>query len=298
MGCTSARCRAIGSTTTKGRTTAAVTDPVRHRHPDAPPRSVYQREADVFPDLEGWIAELFHPANLDATCSQLVSFTNSKPDTVKAAKAHHVLRQCDLALRRYRATPEQGANGEAVGQWINGATAKEATAQQRLRELRHHDEVARFTAEQVRDLVGRVGATVDQFARADPANRAGLYQQLGIDLIYKPTGRLVLATADLGRHTDGVGGGLEPPPSLSTLGPQRPNAISTGSSSTTSGGLTCTSVDSMQLGATPSKPVEEPRLSEFVAGRIRYSKDSLAAVPSAPVAEFLAGLTAFAEPCR
>jgi len=105
---------------------------------------------------------------------------------------------------------EQGANPEAVTQWINGATAKKTAAQQRLREMRHHDDVARFTAEQVRDLVGRVGAIVDQFAEADPADRAGLYQELGIDLLYKPTERLVLASADLRWHIEGVGGGTGP----------------------------------------------------------------------------------------
>ena len=123
------------------------------------------------------------------------------------ARAHHAIRECDLALRRYRAALEQGANPETVTQWINGATATKTAAQQRLRELRHHDDVARFTIEQVRDLVTRVGAIVDQFATADPADRAGLYQQLGIDLLYKPTERLVLASADLCRHIEGVGGG-------------------------------------------------------------------------------------------
>jgi hypothetical protein len=49
-------------------------------------------------------------------------------------------------------------------------------------------------------------AFVDQFATADPADRARLYQQLGIDLLYQPTERLVLASADLRWHIEGVGG--------------------------------------------------------------------------------------------
>jgi site-specific DNA recombinase len=77
-------------------------------------------------------------------------------------------------------------------------------------ELRHHDDVARFTIEQVRDLVRRVGAIVQQFAAADPADRAGLYQQLGIDLLYKPTERLVVASVDLCRHIEVSEGDLNP----------------------------------------------------------------------------------------
>jgi hypothetical protein len=171
------------------------------------PKSVNLREADLLPHLDRWIAELFNPANLDTTCAQLVSFTNNQADSNEVARAHHTIRECDLALRRYRAALEQGANPETVTQWINGATATKTAAQQRLRELRHCDDVARYTIEQVRDLVRQVGATVQQFADADPADRAGLYEQLGIDLLYKPTERLVLASADLRWHIEGVGGG-------------------------------------------------------------------------------------------
>ena len=171
------------------------------------PKSVYLRQADLLPPLDRWIAKLFDPANLDTTCAQLVSLTNINANSDEIAKAHQLIRECDLALRRYRAALEQGANPETVGQWINGATAKKATAKRRLQELRQHDHAAQLTATQVRDLVRRVGAIVDEFAAAEPTERAGLYQQLGIELVYQPTRRLVVATADLGRHSEGVGGG-------------------------------------------------------------------------------------------
>lgn len=171
------------------------------------PKSVYLREADLLPPLDRWIAKLFDPANLDTTCAQLVSLTISPANSDEIAKAHHTIRECDLALRRYRAALEQGANPETVGQWINGATAKPAAAKRRVHELRHDDEVATLTAIQVRELVRQVGAIVDAFAAAEPAERAGLYQQLGIQLVYQPTQQLVLATADLSRHSEGVGGG-------------------------------------------------------------------------------------------
>ena len=171
------------------------------------PKSVYLREADLLPNLDGWIATLFDPANLDATCAQLATATNGgDANRPEIARAHHVIRDCDLALRRYRAVLEQGANPETVGKWINGATAKKTAAQQRLRELRQQD-TAHVTAEQVRDLVLRVGAIIDQLATTDPDDRMELYQQLGIELLYQPTERLVVASADLGRRIESVGGG-------------------------------------------------------------------------------------------
>ena len=52
----------------------------------------------------------------------------------------------------------------------------------------------------------RPAATIiDQLATADPPT-AELYQQLGIELVYRPTERLVVASADLGRHIESVGG--------------------------------------------------------------------------------------------
>jgi hypothetical protein len=173
------------------------------------PKAVYLREADLLPHLDGWIAELFDPANLDTTCAQLVSLTSSADaDSAEVAKAHHVLRECDLALRRYRAALEQGANPETVGQWSNGATAKRAAAQQRLRELRHHDGGAAHRATGPRP--GPAGRRHRGAVRHRPADRAGLYQQLGIELVYQPTERLVLASADLRWHIEGVGGASQP----------------------------------------------------------------------------------------
>ena len=35
------------------------------------PKNVYRREADVLARVDGWLAELFGPASIDATLSQL-----------------------------------------------------------------------------------------------------------------------------------------------------------------------------------------------------------------------------------
>ena len=182
---------------------AIATTTLRH------PKSVYLRERDLLPPLDRWIAELFDPANLDTTCAQLTTTTTTIANTNSAevAKAHQAIRECDLALRRYRAALEQGANPETVGQWINGATTQKTQAEARVRELSRQHDTQHVTAAQIRELIRQVGAIVHQLTTADTQDRAELYQQLGIELRYQPAKRLVLATADLGRHTEGVGGG-------------------------------------------------------------------------------------------
>jgi glycerol uptake facilitator-like aquaporin len=46
-----------------------------------------------------------------------------------------------------------------------------------------------------------------RLASADHDDRARLYQPLGIELVYQPAQRLVAASAEPGRCTEGVGGG-------------------------------------------------------------------------------------------
>jgi hypothetical protein len=59
------------------------------------------------------MADVTDPANLDTTCAQLVSLTNSHTNNDQIAKAHHAIRQCDLALRRYPARPRGTAQRRA-----------------------------------------------------------------------------------------------------------------------------------------------------------------------------------------
>src|SRR6266542_3973313 len=106
------------------------------------------------------------------------------------------------SLRRYRAALDGGADPLVVGQWINKATAA------RLAELRRQAGQALNSA-QVRRLLAQAGVdtVAGRLATADHDDRARLYQALGIELVYQPAQRLVAASAEPGRCTEGVGGG-------------------------------------------------------------------------------------------
>jgi site-specific DNA recombinase len=64
-----------------------------------------------------------------------------------------------------------------------------------------------LTPEQVRDLVERAGGLVEALNWSDPALRAQLYEELGIDGVYGPDSHTVHVQVELGRRIGRVGGG-------------------------------------------------------------------------------------------
>jgi site-specific DNA recombinase len=106
---------------------------------------------------------------------------------------------------RYRAALEAGTDPAVVQQWIAEVTATRAAAEAQLRDS--HTAPEGLTPEQVRGLLEQAGGLVDAFDRSDPALRAQLYEELGIDGVYDPNSHTVIVHAELGRRIGRVGGG-------------------------------------------------------------------------------------------
>jgi site-specific DNA recombinase len=168
------------------------------------PKSVYLREVDLVGRLDDWLAELFSPAHLDHTCQTLATASRSDP-TSHQRRAAQVLADCQRRLDRYRAALEAGTDPAIVQQWIAEVTAMRAAAEVQLRDSRTAPEG--LTPEQVRGLLEQAGGLVDALDRSDPAVRAQLYEELGIDGVYDPNSRTVDVQVELGRRIGGVGGG-------------------------------------------------------------------------------------------
>lgn len=66
------------------------------KHPDLQhPHSVYLREAELLPHLDGWITALFDPANLDHTLEALVGASEDDSATMKELREiDHTLADC------------------------------------------------------------------------------------------------------------------------------------------------------------------------------------------------------------
>jgi site-specific DNA recombinase len=169
------------------------------------PKSVYLREVDLVGRLDDWLAELFSPAHLDHTCQTLATASRSDPTRHQRRAAQQVLADCQRRLDRYRAALEAGTDPAIVQQWIAEVTAMRAAAEVQLRDSRTAPEG--LTPEQVRGLLEQAGGLVDALDRSDPAVRAQLYEELGIDGVYDPNSRTVDVQVELGRRIGGVGGG-------------------------------------------------------------------------------------------
>ena len=95
-----------------------------------------------------------------------------------------MLTDCQRRLDRYRAALEAGTDPAVVQQWIAEVTATRAVAEVQLRDSRTAPEG--LTPEQVRGLLERAGGLADALDRNDPAFRAQLYEELGINGVYDP----------------------------------------------------------------------------------------------------------------
>jgi hypothetical protein len=119
--------------------------------------------------------------------------------------AQQVLADCQRRLDRHRAALEAGTDPVVVQQWIAEVTVTRAAAEAQLRDARTAPDG--LTPEQVRDLLEQAGGLVDALAHSDPALRAQLYEELGIDAIYDPNSHTVPIQVELGRRIGRVGGG-------------------------------------------------------------------------------------------
>jgi len=164
------------------------------------PKNVYLREADVLGQVDDWLAELFAPANLDATLDvlarQAAQFEDPAAGT-KAEAARARVAEYDAQISRYRASLDAGGDPAVIGPWIAETQAKKVSAQAGIRTAPGHRQLSRD------DIAAIVAAFADlaQVIRdADPADKAELYAQLKLTLTYQPGQRLVEATAEIGAN--------------------------------------------------------------------------------------------------
>jgi site-specific DNA recombinase len=108
------------------------------KHPDLHhPRTVYLREAELLPHLDGWITALFDPANLDHTLDALVDVSEDDSAIVKELREiDRTLADCQRKLAHYPAALDAGSDPATVTAWINQTTAEQAVAQAKRAQLR------------------------------------------------------------------------------------------------------------------------------------------------------------------
>ena len=159
------------------------------------PRSVYVREELIVPHLDHWLARAFTPSRLPTTIAALTAAQDDETTIAHDAsldRARRTIADCDAKLERYRLALEAGTDPTLVARWTAKANTERAAAQARLRTTTGRQ---RMTEQEITDMVTAVGDIVTVLTEADPADKAEIYTQLGLRLIYEPGGHRVTAEA-------------------------------------------------------------------------------------------------------
>ncbi len=158
-------------------------------HPDHP-ATIYVREDAIVPRLDSWVAELFADEHLDDTCAKLAAA--AQPDTDQEAEARRIrerIRELDKELDSYRTiVRNEPEAASAVGRWI----AETNQERRRLEALLGKKPTTRLAAEDIKALVASLKDITAALAAADPADKAKVYAEMGIELTYHRDGRVVV----------------------------------------------------------------------------------------------------------
>jgi site-specific DNA recombinase len=159
---------------------------VQGRHP----RSVNVREEAILPGLDRWLAKVFDPENLDATCAALASASeHAEADQARTAAAEAKIADCDRRLERYRAVLEAGTDAAVIGKWIAEVRAERIAAEQQLVDAAPAPPLTKL---EIEALVASLQDMLGVLRRANPADKAAVYAGLGISLTYQPDGRVLV----------------------------------------------------------------------------------------------------------
>jgi len=173
------------------------------------PKAVYLREDAVMPKLDGWLAQVFDPANIDATYQAMADAQDHGETAARAVAARATIADCDRRLANYREALDLGGPTSTIVGWMAEVEAERLAAEH---ELGLTIPKAPLTRSQIKAIVVSLKDHLRMLAEADPAAKAELYANLGVRLTYHPDRQTVSVEADLSHVDKSVSeGGLEPP---------------------------------------------------------------------------------------
>jgi site-specific DNA recombinase len=159
---------------------------------DHPP-TIYLRESLIVPELDGWIASVFDPANLDEACAALAAAHGpADEDVARAEAARRKLVDCDERLGKYRAALDAGADPTVVAGWMTEVQGDKLRAEQELVRARPAEA---FDLDAIRALVEELAPITAVLADADHDKKAEVYNSLGLELTFDSERRVVTVEA-------------------------------------------------------------------------------------------------------
>ncbi len=154
------------------------------------PPTVNLREDAIVSAINGWIGQLFHPAQREQTVAALLGAQPAAQaigtDDAKARRA-----DADQRLRRYHAAIAAGVDPEAMVEAINQAQAERRAAQAEIDSAPAAAVLAAADVHAMIDSFGDVGAALDE---GRPAALDRLYRALDLGVRYEPGERAAYVT--------------------------------------------------------------------------------------------------------
>ncbi len=171
------------------------------------PKVVYLRERDLLPHLDDWLAQLFDPDNVDATCDAILGAASEPASPAERVAATDALRECDRKLDRYRQLLEAGTDAAVVAEWIRDVQTERSRAQAILDAIDNTQRADVTTAAELREIIERLGGLVGLLQVSDAKLRSRFYEEAGVLGTYLPNSRSVDIEADPCVRKVRVGGG-------------------------------------------------------------------------------------------
>ena len=173
----------------------ALASHVRH------PGNVYLREADVLPAIDRWLTVIFAPHRLTQTIREMQAAQAIPATPEPAAPARDTqatLADCDARLARYQATLDAGGDPQTVADWTRQVKAERAAALARDATQTLRNPSRRLTDDDIRALITALGNLRDVIREARPAEKAAIYDQLGLKVTFKPGEAKIRAEVTIG----------------------------------------------------------------------------------------------------
>ena len=96
------------------------------------------------------------------------------------------LADCDARLARYQATLDAGAEPQTIAEWTRQVKAERAAALARDATQTLRNPSRRLTEDDIRALITALGNLRDVIRDARPAEKAAIYDRLGLKITFKP----------------------------------------------------------------------------------------------------------------
>ena len=106
-------------------------------------------------------------------------------------EAKRQIDACDRKLTQYRAALDEGGNATTIGKWIAETEAVRARHEIAIRKATGHNHM---TEAEIRAIIDRLGSIAEILSEADPHDKAEIFRQLGLKLMYHPGRSIIEAT--------------------------------------------------------------------------------------------------------